>query len=1102
MQKSSFRHLVSAVLVSLAVLVICSRTLAQSNMTGFVAGQVTDSSGAVVPNASVTLKDAATSATQTSATSAEGTYRFSFISPGSYIISVVASGFQPARQAVSVNVGQGALANIALVVTATSATVTVQADSELVQTQNADVTTSFTEQQVAQTPNPGNDLTAVAQTAPGVTMNTQGGGGNFSVYGMPATGNLFQLNGMDETGMYTNANFSGASNLTLGLNEVQTATVVSNAYSGEYGRLAGSQVDYVTKSGSNEWHGDSVYSWNGRVLNANDYFNNKFAVPRPFDNANQWAASLGGPVVKNHTFFFADFEGIRFVLPTSAAVNIPSPEFEQATLTNLATVSPESVPLYNQIFGVYNNAPGAAAAQNILSNGGCGSFTGLAPGVPCALQFQATPRNLTNEWLLSWRIDQIVGQSDRLFLRLQTDHGTQASTTSPLTPVFNTSSVQPEWQGEFSETHTFGANSVNNFTSSFRWVKGAFGPASIPAAVALMPFQLELVGGSFSSAGLPDAVPTGRSDLLYQVGDNYTYVLGKHILRFGIHIRRDLVSDRSLGANTLGTALASLNGFFNGQVDESFTQAFAKSTSEPFAYYNLSWFGEDDWRVNNKLNLTLALHFEHNSNPICVRNCFGRLEQPFESLDHDADVPYNEAINPNGRQAFFQSTNVSVGPRIGFAWTPFNNQKTVVRGGFGMFTQGLPGEILNNFAVNTPNVNSFSVTGPLSPGVAGNVSATAAADNLALTNGFADAATLAQLQAKVPGFSPPTVFTGAASIHDAIYREWNVQVQHSLTPTMAVSVNYVGNFGYNEAFTVPGLNAFCPVSACPAGYADLPAAPIDPRFATVTELQTTGESNYNGFTVSFMRKVSHGLVVTANYTYGHALDNVSNGGIFAFNNETNASILSPQDPSHPHADYGNADYDLRQAFNFNYVWPIPFASSAHPVLKQILGGWTVAGTLYAHSGFPLTVIDGATEALLGGFNDSGGPVYANFLGGPQPSCGVGKPCLMASQFSSATTDFGSQERNQFRGPKFFDTDLNLMKNVGLHFISDRAQLSFGAQFFNLLNHPNFDQPVANIANPDFGSIISTVSVPTSFLGVGLGGDASPRLVQLTAKFSF
>jgi hypothetical protein len=1102
MRKGSSHHLVSAVLISLAILSICSRTLGQSSMTGFVVGQVTDSSGAAVPNASVILKNTETAATQKSATSVEGTYRFSFISPGSYIISAAASGFQSASQSLSVNVGQGALANFALVVASASTSVTVQAGSELIQTENADVATSFSEQQVAETPNPGNDLTAVAQTAPGITTNTQGGVGNFSVYGMPATGNLFQLNGMDETGMYTNSNFSGASNLTLGLNEVQTATVVSNAYSGEYGRLAGSQVDYVTKSGSNEWHGNSVYSWNGRALNANDYFNNKFGVPRPFDNVNQWAASLGGPIVKNHTFFFVDQEGIRIVLPTSAAVNIPSPEFEQATLANLATVSPQSVPFYNQMFGVYNSAPRAASARNILPDGGCGSFTGLAPGVPCALQFQATPSNLTNEWVLSWRIDQIVGQSDSLFLRFETDHGTQASSTSPLTPVFNTSSVQPEWEGEFSETHTFGASSVNNFSSSFRWVKGAFGPASIPAAVALMPFQLELVGGSFSSAGLPDAVPTGRSDLLYQIGDNYSYVSGRHTLRFGIHNRRDLVADRSLGANTSGTALATLNGLFNGQVDGSFTQAFTKSTSEPFAYYNLSWFGEDDWRLNNKLTLTLALHFEHNSNPICVHDCFGRLADPFASLDHDVDVPYNQAINPNGRQAFFQSTNVSVGPRIGFAWTPFKDGTTVVRGGFGMFTQGLPGEILNNFAVNTPNVNSFSVTGPLSPAAAGNVSATAAADSVALTNGFANGATLAQLQAKVPGFSSPTVFTGADSIHDAIYREWNVQVQHSLARSMAVSINYVGNFGYNEAFTVPGINAFCPVSACPAGYANLPTAPIDSRFATVTELQTTGESNYNGLTVSFMRKVSHGLTVTANYTYGHALDNVSNGGIFAFNNETNVSLLSPQDPSRPHADYGNADYDLRHAFNFNYVWPIPFSSSAYPVLSQILGGWTVGGTLYSHSGFPFTVTDGNTEALLGQFNDSGGPVYANFLGGPQPSCGVGKPCLIASQFSSATTDFGSQQRNQFRGPEFFDTDLNLMKNVDLHFISDQTKLSFGAQFFNLLNHPNFDQPVANTANPDFGSIISTVSVPTSFLGVGLGGDASPRLVQLTAKFTF
>lgn len=1086
----------------LFTLSFCPYLRGQSSTTGFVTGTVTDPSGSVVPGAKVVLKEVSTSATQAATTGLQGTFRFSFVAPGTYLVQATSTGFQPASKTVTVAIGQGTTADFHLALTTSTTTVTVQGGgAELVQTQNADVSTSFSQVQVSQRPNPGLDLTAMVQTSPGATMNTQGGGGNFSMYGLPSRANLFQLNGMDITTMYLNNNMSGASNLTLGANEVQAATMVTNAYSGQNGRLAGSQVDYVTKSGSDEWHGNAEYNWNGRVMNANDFFNNKFGVARSFDNVNQWAASLGGPVVKNRTFFFVDQEGIRIVLPTAAPVNIPSPQFEQATLANLANVSPQSVPLYQQMFAIYNGAPGVAAAKNVLPKGGCGTFTALGPGVPCALQFEAAPNNLTTEWLLSWRIDQIVSRSDRFFLRVQTDRGTQATSTSPFNPVFDTQSVQPEWQGQFSETHTFGANSVNQFDAAFRWISAEFGPADIPAVLKILPFRMTLVGTAFDPVGYQSEVLTGRHDMLYQFDDNYSYIHGAHTLRFGIDFRRDLLSDH-LGANTAGTALSTLQGFYNGQADRSFSRVFGRTTFDvPAALYNLGWYAEDDWRVNNKLNLTLTARFEHNSNPICVTSCFGRLTAPFEQLDHGAGIPYNSAINPQTLQALFQSTAVDFVPRIGFAWTPFASSNTVVRGGFGMFVQGLPGLITNTFASNSPEFSTFLVTGPLSPAVPGNVFSAASADNTAFTSGFSSGATLAQLQKAVPGFVPPTVYAAAPSSPDAIYREWNLEVQHTLSPTMGVSVNYVGNYGYNEAFVVPGVNAYCPLSACPNGYGDLPASPPDLRFGTVTEQQTSAESNYNGLTVSFQRNMSHGLLVAASYTYGHSLDDLSNDGFSRFNADTNLSIINPQDPFHPGANYGNSDYDVRHSFNASYVWEIPTAFH-ELALRQILGGWLVSGTFFVRTGFPLTVIDSGQASALSKFNNSGNTIFANFLGGPQPACGVNTHCLIASQFTPATTGFGRQERNQFRGPGFFDTDMSILKNVKMSAISEHAQLTFGAQFFNLLNHPNFDQPVGDISNSQFGSILRTVSVPTSILGASLGGDGSPRLVQLTAKFSF
>jgi hypothetical protein len=589
--------------------------------------------------------------------------------------------------------------------------------------------------------------------------------------------------------------------------------------------------------------------------------------------------------------------------------------------------------------------------------------------------------------------------------------------------------------------------------------------------------------------------------MLYQFGDDFSYIHGSHTLRFGLNFRRDLLSDH-LGANTAGTALATLGGFYNGAVDRSFSQTFGRSTFDvPAALYNLGWYAQDDWRVNSKLNLTLTARFEHNSNPICVTDCFGRLTSPFEQLNHDVTIPYNSAIDAQTRQAFFQSTAVSFVPRIGFAWTPFADAKTVVRGGFGIFAQGLPGLLTNTFANNPPEFPTYVVTGMLSPAVTGNVFSAAAADNTAFASGFSNGATLAQLQADVPGFSPPSMYTAAPSTQDGTYREWNLEVQHALSANMGIDVDYVGNYGYHEAFQVRGVNAYCPVSACPNGYSGLPAAPIDPRFGTVTELQTTGESNYNGVTVSFRRNMSHGLLVTANYTYGHALDDVSNGGLEAFGFGTASNILFAQNPSDPQANYGNSDYDVRHSFNLSYVWQIP-APIHQEAMEQILGGWTVSGTVFARTGLPFTVVDGNQEGFLGRYNNSGGPIFANFLGGPQPSCGVNAPCLLSSQFAPATSGFGQQERNQFRGPGFFDTDMSIMKNVKMTKLSEQAQFTFGVQLFNLFNHPNFDQPVADISNSQFGTIVSTVNVPSSLLGAFLGGDASPRMVELTAKFSF
>ena len=432
---------------------------------------------------------------------------------------------------------------------------------------------------------------------------------------------------------------------------------------------------------------------------------------------------------------------------------------------------------------------------------------------------------------------------------------------------------------------------------------------------------------------------------------------------------------------------------------------------------------------------------------------------------------------------------------------------------------------------NPPLYNQFFVgPGSLAPGALGNIQNVASGANSAFVTGFANGGTLNSISLASPFFVPPIIFSSARSIHAPQFQEWNLEVQQGIGDKTTVSVNYVGNHQIYGPIQNGGLNSYCNVSTIeppnpavpdPAtcasdllnttGLAGLPLAPADPRFGTVTEVSSSNLANYNGVTLSVTRHFSS-LQMQANYTFSHALDMISNGGFLPFNFATNENSSNPQDPFNVRRyNYGNADYDVRQNASLNYVWTTPKKKGWIGAVSS----WTVSGTLFWRTGLPITPYDDNATSTLGSFNyavTNGDPFFGNYLGSGPVVCtraALTTPCLNpGNQFTgldvpsgTPVTAFGNQRRNQVWGPHYFDTDLAVMKNFHIP-INETSTLGVGFQFFNILNHPNFDQPDANVSSPTFGRIINTVSVPTSILGSFLGGDASPRLIQVKGTLTF
>ena len=1140
---------------------------AQGETTSAIVGQVADATGAAIPDAAVTITSRQTGLRRSVRADKEGRFNFPQLTPGAYSVRVEAEGFEPQRNDdVSAGLGEVQTVNFTLKPARLEQSIEVSGAPPLINPENANTSTNLNAPALENLPNPGGDLTYPLQFAPGALINTAGSGndfvggtngyGNVQFNGLPALSNGYIVDGLETNDPLTNLNSGLSTNLVLGLNSISEVTVNTLSYSVDQGRYGASQVNYVTKSGTNDFHGNLYEIWNGSTLDAADYFTN--ATPgnhKPRSTVNHFGGSLGGPIIHNKLFFFFDSEWVRIALPIVTATTVPTIAFQNYVLRQLMAgqttgcaagscypAEPAEVPFYQKMFSLYGATSGAPHA--IL---GCPLNADGSPatsGDGCANLQSVSHSSDDHEQVQTARVDYNIDVNNTAWFRFQADTGLQAAYTDPINPLFDAISPQPLYSFAAGYTHVFSQNLVNYFNPGFSWYQSLFAPSDFQKTLAAFPIVLQGSGANaFTTVGgLDNTWLQGRSATRFFINDNLAWSHGPHEFRFGTNTRILRLNDYDFDEGTVPTVTyANLQQYIYG-VANTATQTFPASPNQPFNFLNLDLYAQDTWKLTPKLTWTIGVRDTLNSNPLNPHDEIARLRGSFDSISHDVNQPLDAAIE-TGLGNVFSSTPLAIWqPRTALAWQFAPN--SVLRTGFGLFSDLLPGSVADVVGVNPPYVRSFeggllgSVGGTaIAPGVPGSAVDATVAANQEFGAGFSQGErSCASPLANPSACLPPVAITAVPNgkLHAPYFMEWSLGVEHQFGSTISLHAQYVGTRAVNQPYQtqVNGyLRYISSTTSCQGCFAPYNNQPTDPRFGAVTQLSTGDNSHYNGLQLTAMKRMGHGLQGQVNYTFSRCMDEVSNGGFLQF---SAGGILTPL-PGELVRDYGPCDYDIRHNLDAQYVYELPLKVRNHR-LGHVLNGWQISGTVFWHSGIPFSVFStpysvSNSDRTVNGIVQGGGPQFASVVPGVplyehQPIPGVTQPgtiqWLNPDAFVSAvdpttgacnggdsaqTCQFGTLGRNALRGPQFFWSDFYLTKWFQL---TERLKLRIDGQFFNVFNHPNFGLPSMVLAGipgepstqTGFGALTYTTAPPTGLLGVGLGGDSSPRMIALQARLEF
>lgn len=1099
-----------AILAALLIM-IASRTATSQTTNGTLLGTVVDQQGGVVAGAKISVTDQATGAVRTALTGTNGVFRIDELPVGLYDLAVEAPGFSRAViNRIQVTIDQTQNVRLVLNVAGQQQSVTVKGTVSLVNTQTSNLGEVVSEKQITTLPLNGRDFAQLALLNPGVAAFGGGGGqqggeggiSGFSSNGQRSSSNNFMVDGID------NNDYLGGSVAQLpSIDSIQEFEVQTNTFAAEYGRNSGSVINLVTKSGTNQLHGSAYEFLRNDVLDAQNFFADP-ALGKPELRLNQFGFTLGGPIIKNKTFFFGNYEGFRQVAGITVLTNVPTLAERQGIFADSngnpvqVTVNPVSAQLFklfplpntSEPSGNFVSSPALTNSTNQYMIKGDHRF---ASGDSLSLRYSYTGFSILSPLAGGQQSTSFPGYGS---LSNGTDHLASLSYTK----ILSASSLN-EFRFGFTRVTSLGYNQKTAQAADYGlntgWAAGS--PLNL-GNIPYISFGGGLVsgGGTLANLGGSDNNPGGDNQNVLQFIDNFTHTTARHDMKYGVNISNyrinrfyDLAQSGLIifsgGQNPEGLS-SPLADFAEGLPSSSLH--FVGDSARSFRLTNYSLFAQDSFKIIPRLTLNYGLRYEFSTvlHDATNRLSTWRASNYQQYLSPTADQTNLAVLEQSGvvtqgqTGGLYNGNTRDFAPRVGLAWSLRGQHPVVIRAAYGIFYDFILGEIPTNALLNPPYLPGYFNSAP----------------SISWPQSFAPA-----------GF--PVLTTTAQQFSAPYAQDWNLNIQKELPDDMLFEASYVGTKGthlprfvqIDQAYNnlqqinslVPDLYTRLTLMGIPAPAAQFLAA--NPQFsppiarvpyfgfAQIFQAQNVVNSEYNSLQVKLNKRVTNGLQFLLSYTYSHSID----GASAFFGSGGNGGNIFPQNDYNLAAERGSSDFDIRHRLAWSYVYEVPSLEHYLSVLPAAIAeGWELSGILTMQTGQPFSVLTGSDNSRTGLGTDR-----PNVICNPNHGPGTVQEWFDTSCFQpNAVFTFGNGGRNIVQGPGFKNFDFALLKNTK---INERVNAQFRAEFFNIFNHPNFALPSSTMNAPNFGALFETADVAQNNVGLGSGG---PRLIQFGLKISF